>query len=295
MTSQRKTAERIHIGRRKFQRAQRPKIERSHGSLPPLGIGESKLNGNTHIGRAQMSQNRPIGKLHHRMDGTLGLHYHLDLIVGHREQVVRLDDFEPLIHQRRGIDGDLRPHVPGGMGQCLSWRDRLQVGDRLASERAARSRHPQLRDLARILSEQTLVDGPVLRIDGHERPGRPCRRSYAGGPTIRIHRCCQRHNEVATHHKRLLVGQSEHLARLQRRIARLQASCPYQGVHDDIHLGQLGESHDGFEAHAEARLRVLLALGNGQRPHEARASSQRGSFAKAAFPTARWRTPNSRA
>ena len=81
------------------------------------------------------------------MDGALRLHHHADLVVGHVEQVMRLDDFQALVHKRRRVDRDFRAHVPRGMFQRLSRRDALQIRALLAAERAARSRYPQTRHL----------------------------------------------------------------------------------------------------------------------------------------------------
>ena len=38
------------------------------------------------------------------------------------EQLVGLDDLEALVHERRGVDGDLGAHAPGGVGQGLARR-----------------------------------------------------------------------------------------------------------------------------------------------------------------------------
>src|SRR3546814_4214468 len=59
-----------------------------------------------------------------------------DAVEPDREQVVRLDQFEALVHHRCRIDTDLRAHRPVGM------RDRLRRGDmrhRLGTESAERA------------------------------------------------------------------------------------------------------------------------------------------------------------
>ncbi len=63
------------------------------------------------------------------------------------EQPVRLDDLEPLVHQRRRVDRDLPPHPPGRMLQRLVRRHVLERLDRLAAERTAGRGQDEPRDL----------------------------------------------------------------------------------------------------------------------------------------------------
>ena len=44
----------------------------------------------------------------------------VDLVVIDPEQLVGLDHLQALVHQRARVDGDLRPHLPGGMGERLA-------------------------------------------------------------------------------------------------------------------------------------------------------------------------------
>ena len=46
----------------------------------------------------------------------------VDLRGGRAEEPVRFDDFEPLVHQRRRVDRDLRPHLPRRMLQRVCRR-----------------------------------------------------------------------------------------------------------------------------------------------------------------------------
>src|SRR6266566_1616529 len=55
-----------------------------------------------------------------RMDNDFDA-LHLD-----SEEPVRLDHLQPFVEQRRGIDCDLRPHVPGRMFERLLRRDRIE-------------------------------------------------------------------------------------------------------------------------------------------------------------------------
>ena len=203
-----------------------------------------------------MGLHAAVRVLHHGVDGALRLHDHADAIVGHGEQVVRLDDLETLVHQRGRVDGYLRAHVPRGVRERLSGRDIGQVGSRAAAERSARRRHPQARHLARVFAQKALVDGAVLGIDGHEAP-------RLGG---------HRHDEVAAHHERLLVRERQHLVSCERLVAGAQAGRAHQRVHHDVGLGQAHEAHHGVGTEPERPFaaRVVTRHGLGQRRRRAR-------------------------
>ncbi len=93
-----------------------------NGVASALGVGQGVADGQAHVGHRQLGDGGPVGELDHRVDHRLGVDDHLDVVVAHAEQLVGLDDLEPLVHQRAGVDGDLRSHAPGGMGQRLRRR-----------------------------------------------------------------------------------------------------------------------------------------------------------------------------
>ena len=66
-----------------------------------------------------------------------GMHEHVDPLVGHAEQVVGLHQLEPLVHQRGGVDRDLAPHRPRGVGQRLLDGHVLELRAGAAAEGAA--------------------------------------------------------------------------------------------------------------------------------------------------------------
>ena len=204
-----------------------------------------------------------VRELHHGMDGALRLHHHADLVVGHVEQVMRLDDFQALVHKRRRVDRDFRAHVPRGMFQRLSRRDALQIRALLAAERAARSRYPQTRHLTLGFAQQALIDGTVLGVDGHKRARRAHLRGHARLPALRVHLRRQRHDQVAAHHQAFLVRQRQHLARSQRLVACAQARCAHQRVYHHVDLGQAHQIDHGVHAEAPYALaaRLLAHIG----------------------------------
>ena len=138
-----KTTERVLVDRIELELAELREIERLHRRIPAVGVTQRKLNGNTHIGGAQMGLHATVGILHHGMDGTLRLHDNLNAVVRHIEQVMRLNHFKAFVHERRRVDRDFRAHVPRGMLERLSRRHIAQFVARAAAERTTARGDPQ--------------------------------------------------------------------------------------------------------------------------------------------------------
>ena len=84
---------------------------------------------------------------------------------GMPKMCMRLDQFEALVHQAGGIDGDLRPHRPVGMGQRLF---RRRGGDLFRAPGRGRGRPRRsatcFRSLSMAFAAEGLEDGVVLGI-----------------------------------------------------------------------------------------------------------------------------------
>ena len=92
---------------------------------------------------------------------------------GEREQMMRLDHFQALVHQRRGIDGDLRAHRPVRMLQRLFGRGRPDRLQRPGAERAARGGQDHAPHVLAAAGAQRLEQRVVLGIDRQDgRAGR---------------------------------------------------------------------------------------------------------------------------
>ena len=164
------------------------------------------------------------------MDDRLGLDEHVDAAVVHTEELVCLDDLEPLVHERRGIDGDLRAHRPGGMSQGVGDGDLAQLGGAAAPERAAAAGEDQpLR--RRWLTRQALVHGAVLAVHRDQLRTRP--RS-------------QRLHERPRGNQALLVCQCQAPSRAERFERDAQAGKSDDAIHNDI--GRTGEGSEGVGA-----------------------------------------------
>ena len=98
-------------------------VDRPERRADPLGVGQRVGDREAHVGHRQLGDGGAVGELHHRVDDRLGVDHDLDPVVVHGEQLVGLDHLEALVHQRGGVDRDLRAHRPGGVGQGLLDRD----------------------------------------------------------------------------------------------------------------------------------------------------------------------------
>ena len=100
------------------------------------------------------------------MDNALGVYHDINFLDGHIKEPPRLKHLKALVHHRRGINRDLRPHLPARMIQGLLHGDGPQI-DRGIEERPPRCRenkainHP-------IPSLKTLKNGGVLTVDGQK-------------------------------------------------------------------------------------------------------------------------------
>ena len=104
-----------------------------NGGADAVGPGQGVPDGQAHVGHGQLGDGGAVGVGDHRVHDRLRVDHHVDLVVadadavlpGRRaEQLVGLDDLEALVHERRRVDGDLRAHDPGGVGQGVVDGDR---------------------------------------------------------------------------------------------------------------------------------------------------------------------------
>jgi hypothetical protein len=149
----------------------------------------------------------------------LRVHHHLDALVRDPEEVMRLDHLEALVDERRGIDGDPPPHVPGRMCERLVGSDAPQV--RTAPEGAAgRSQDEAISRAGGGACEQLLQRG-VLGVD----------RKDPGAAGLR-----QSGHEVAADHQALLVGQGDVGALRQGHDRRAEPGDANDRVQDQVRL-----------------------------------------------------------
>ena len=185
-------------------KSSRPTLTRSSGSpASASGSGQASAQaiGVRMSGVPSWAMVDPSTYSHHRVDHRLAVDDDLDLVGLDREQVERLDQFEPLVHHRGAVDADLGAHRPIGVRDRLRGSDGPHVGERAVAERAARCGQQDASDAVRVARLQALEDRRMLAVDGEQRRG-------VAGDRILHH--------VAGRDQSLLVGEREDAALLDR-------------------------------------------------------------------------------
>ena len=98
------------------------------------------------------------------MDDGLGMHQHAQFFRRQGEQEMRLDQFQPLVHQGGAVERNLAAHRPVGMGDRLFHRGGAHLLQRPFAERPARGGDGDHIDFAGIARTQHLEDGVVLAV-----------------------------------------------------------------------------------------------------------------------------------
>jgi hypothetical protein len=114
-----------------------------------------------------------------------------ELLAGQTEKMVGFNHLQALVHHRRRIDRDLRPHRPVRVPERLLGRGGRHGLPRPVAERAAGSSQDDPLDFVDRVSVKRLKDRVVLRIDRQDRPSGLARR---------------RHEEIAGADQAFLVG-----------------------------------------------------------------------------------------
>ena len=159
---------------------------RPNGVAMRSGQPEGVADRQAHVRQAELGDRRPVGELDHRVDDRLRVHDHLDLVVRRAEQLVGLDHLEALVHQRAGVDGDLRTHLPRRMGQRLVDTDVGQLVGGPAAERPAARREQDAGDLAP--GDRRSPAGTGARRCARCRPGPARRRASRAAAARRVRR-----------------------------------------------------------------------------------------------------------
>ena len=157
----------------------------------------------------------------------------VDLVGGHVEQPVRLDDLEALVHQRGRIDGDLAAHLPRRMTQRLLGRHPLERRGGEVAKRSARRGENQPPDLARAAVRADTDAWRCARCRPEESPRRAARGL--------------RHQR-AGHDQHFLVGERDRLAGVDRGEHGFEAGGPGRRADDDVDVGMRGNGDQAFGA-----------------------------------------------
>ena len=130
------------------------------------------------------------------------MHHHADLLRVHAEQVMRLDDLQPLVEHGGAVHGDLRAHAPGGMAQNVFHAGVLNLLRRAVAQRAARSGEDEMAHGVALPRPQALEDGGMFAVYGQKQP---------------VQRPGALHDELPSRHQCFLVGKEHAIAAGKRR------------------------------------------------------------------------------
>ena len=165
----------MHGKRRRSARLERQRgeprvVERGDTCVDAIGRRQRLRDRRAHVGIRQLREHRPVDIFDERVHDALPMDDDFDLRRVGAEQPVRLDDFESLVHHRRGVDRDLASHRPRRMRARLVGRHALEIDVGPVVEGAAGRRqhdapHAVPRGVARIGRRQALDDGVVLAVD----------------------------------------------------------------------------------------------------------------------------------
>src|SRR5271166_3983887 len=100
------------------------------------------------------------------MDDGFRMDDNVNLFGTDTKQPPRLDDLQPLVHQRRRVDGDSAPHPPYWMLQGLLRTYGIEEPPGGFEKWPSRRRQDDSLDFLGLPGAQALVDGAVLAING---------------------------------------------------------------------------------------------------------------------------------
>ena len=162
------------------------------------------------------------------------MHHHTDLLFGQTVQPHGFDDLKPFIHHGGGVDGDLLPHVPGGMLEGIRLFYGFQFFKFLSVERASGGCQNQPFDLPPVTAaHEALENGTVLRIHRHDlRP-------------VFLRRV---HHQFTGTHQRLLVGKTDAFFLFNGRKGGSQTYHAHDGGNDSLCLLHSGGGDQSFHA-----------------------------------------------
>ena len=117
LEGQAQAGEGLEVGRLEGQLADRGEVELRHVDVGALRVVQRVGDRHPHVGIAEVGERGAVVELDQRVDQRLRVDDDVDPLVGHGEEVMRLDRLEALVHQRRRVDRDPAAHLPGRVGE----------------------------------------------------------------------------------------------------------------------------------------------------------------------------------
>ena len=145
-----------------------------------------------------------------------------------------LDDLKALVHQRRGVDGDLRAHCPVRVLERVGLRLSRKLLQAQAVERPARAGQNEALDLTAVAAAlQALEDRAVLAVDGDDLCTAALRRV---------------HDELTRADEGFLIRKRDALFLLDRCECRLESDHAHHSGDDRVGVVRRGRSQKALHA-----------------------------------------------
>ena len=158
------------------------------------------------------------------MDDALALHHDLDFFRRQAKEPYGLDEFQTLVHQGGGVDGDLRAHIPVGVfkGVCTGLAAQL-LGGHTEEGTAGGSEQNLGQTGGALLILQALEDGRVFAVHGQQLHA------------VLFHSL---RDQMSAGDKALLVGQRQVVAALDGAQAGTKAGNAHNAVQHHVRAVQ---------------------------------------------------------
>src|SRR6202162_5584348 len=112
-------------------------VEEFYTGADSLGPRERVSDRRAHVRRGQLREHRTVDVFDQGMHDALRVHEDLHLCGRQAEQQARLDELQPLVHERGTVHGDLAAHDPVGMREGGFRSDGVERLARGVAERPA--------------------------------------------------------------------------------------------------------------------------------------------------------------
>lgn len=153
------------VHRPEIQREQFGEIQRSLDRCGALRrMQQRMLDGKRHRRRRELREHGAVVELDEAVHDALGVEDGLTLVMAQAEEALGLDEFEALVGERGGIDGDLGAHRPIGVLDGIGRSDVREFFQRPVPERAATGGEDDAPHAGLRVALHALKNGAVLAV-----------------------------------------------------------------------------------------------------------------------------------
>ena len=201
-------------------------VEGSEGIGDAVRVGDGVVDGEAHVGAAELGEDRAVGEFDHGVDDALRVDDDIDASHFDIEEPAGLDHFEAFVEERGGVDGDFAAHVPRGVFEGLFEGGGGDLVWGPCAEGPAASGEDETADVGWGSAVEALEDGVVFAVDGEDA-------DPAGA--------CGCHDEAAGHDEDFLGGDGEVAAAVDGGEGGFEACGADDGDEDEVGCGGADE------------------------------------------------------